>query len=49
MSKVLWEWIPNVGSKAREGVKAMSLALLLLLFYYVFFSMGVSEEESLCH
>ena len=24
VSKVLWEWIPNVGSKAREGAKAMS-------------------------
>ena len=26
MSKVLWEGIPTVGSKAREGAKAMSLA-----------------------
>ena len=24
MSKVLWELIPNVGSKARESAKAMS-------------------------
>ena len=23
VSKVLWEWIPNVGSKAREGVKTV--------------------------
>ena len=28
MSKVLWELIPNVGSKAREGVTAMSLAFV---------------------
>ena len=34
MSKVLWELIPNVGSKAREGAKAMSLAFLLLEFQY---------------
>ena len=26
VSKVLWEWIPNVGSKARGGAEAMSLA-----------------------
>ena len=30
VSKVLWEWIPKVGSKAREGAKAMSLAFVLL-------------------
>ena len=30
VSEVLWEWIPNVGSKAREGAKAMSLAFVLL-------------------
>ena len=24
MSKVLWEWIPNVGPKARESTKAMT-------------------------
>ena len=30
MSKVLWERIPNVGSKAREGAKVMSLAFVLL-------------------
>ena len=36
VSQVLWEWIPNVGSKAREGAKAMmSLAFLLLVFQYV--------------
>ena len=41
MSKVLWERIPNVGSKlAREGAKAMSLALALLDFQH-----GVSEEQ----
>ena len=33
VSKVLWEWISNVGSKAREIVKAMSLAFVLLLFF----------------
>ena len=32
MSKTLWECIPNVGSKAREGAKAMSLAFVLLDF-----------------
>ena len=31
-SKVLWEWIPNVGSKAREGAKGTSLAIVLLDF-----------------
>ena len=35
MSMVLWEWIPNVGSKARERVKAMSLAFVLLDFQHV--------------
>ena len=34
VSKVLWEWIPNVGSKAREGAKTMSLAFVLLEFQY---------------
>ena len=41
--KVLWVWIPNVGSKAREGVKAMSLAFVLLDFHY--FSMHVNKEH----
>ena len=31
MSKILWEWIPNAGSKARDGVKAASLAFVLFL------------------
>ena len=31
MSKVLWESIPNVGSKAREVVKGLSLAFVLFL------------------
>ena len=30
VSKMLWEWIPNVGSKARESAQAMSLAFVLL-------------------
>ena len=34
MSKVLWECIPNVGSKAREGAKAMSLAFVMLDFQH---------------
>ena len=34
MSKVMWEWIPNVGSKAREGAKVMSLAFVLLDFQH---------------
>ena len=34
VSKVLREWIPNVGSKAREGVKAMSLAFVSLDFQH---------------
>ena len=32
VSKVLCEWISNVGSIAREGAKAMSLAFVLLDF-----------------
>ena len=35
VSKVLWEWIPNVGSKARESTKAMALVFVLLDFQYV--------------
>ena len=31
---VLLEWIPNVGSKAREGAKAMGLAFVLLDFQH---------------
>ena len=34
VSKILWEWIPNVGSKARECVKATSLAFILLDFQH---------------
>ena len=34
MSRVLLERIPNVGSNAREGVKAMSLAFVLLDFQH---------------
>ena len=34
MSKVLWERIPNVGSKARESAKAMSVAFVLLNFQH---------------
>ena len=34
MSKVLWERIPNVVSKAREGAEAMSLAFVLLDFQH---------------
>ena len=34
MSEVLWESIPNVGSKAREGSKAMSTAFVLLDFQH---------------
>ena len=34
VSKVLWEWIPNVGSKAREGAEAMSPAFVLLDFQH---------------
>ena len=30
MSKVMWEWIPNVGSKAGESVKVLSL------YYWIF-------------
>ena len=30
VSKTLWEWIPNGGSKAREGAKARSLAFVSL-------------------
>ena len=35
VSKVLWEWIPNVGFKAREGAKAMRLAFVLSDFQHV--------------
>ena len=34
MSKILWESIPNVGSKARGSAKALSLACVLLDFQY---------------
>ena len=34
VSKVLWEWIPNVGPKARESAEAMSLAFVLLYFQH---------------
>ena len=34
VSKVLWEWIPNVRSKARESAEAMSLAFVLLDFQH---------------
>ena len=34
VSKVLWEWIPNVGSKARESAEATSLAFVLLDFQH---------------
>ena len=34
VSKVLWEWIPNVRSKARKGEKAMSLGFVLLDFQH---------------
>ena len=41
VSKVLWEWIPNVGSKAREGAEAMSLAFVLSDFQHAGVSMRV--------
>ena len=34
VSMVLWEWIRNVGSKARESAEAMSLAFVLLDFQH---------------
>ena len=34
MSKVLWESIPNMGSNARESMKAMTLAFVLLDFQH---------------
>ena len=34
VTKVSWEWIPNVGSKARESAEAMSLAFVLLDFQH---------------
>ena len=34
VSKVLSEWIPNVGSKARESAEAMSLVFVLLDFQH---------------
>ena len=34
VSKILWDWIPNVGSKAREGAKTISLAFVLLDFQH---------------
>ena len=40
VSKVLWEWISNVGSEAREGAKPWVLRL-----YCWISSMWVSEEE----
>ena len=46
VSKVLWEWFPNVWSKARESAKAMSLAFVLqrLLFNSVTIYNGISNE-----
>ena len=34
VSKVLWKWIPNVGSKARESAIAMTLVFVLLDFQH---------------
>ena len=34
MSKVLWEGIPNAGSKATESTKTMSRAFVLLDFQH---------------
>ena len=34
VSKVLWEWIPHVESKARESTKAMTLVFVLLDFQH---------------
>ena len=34
VSKILGEWIPNVGSKASEGAKATSLPFVLLDFQH---------------
>ena len=41
MSMVLWERVPNVGSKAREGANAMNLAFVSLDFQYA----GVEERS----
>ena len=35
MTKVLWESIPKVESKARESTKAVTLAFVLLDFQHV--------------
>ena len=43
VSKVLWEWIPNVGSKAREGAEAMCLAFVLLDFQH---ARGVKHKHN---
>ena len=32
VSKIIWEWIPNVGSKAREGVKVTTLTFCIAGF-----------------
>ena len=34
VSKVLWEWIPSVVSKARESAEVMNLAFVLLDFQH---------------
>ena len=39
VSKVLWEWIPNVGSKARESAKPR-----VLRWYCWIFSIGCQKE-----
>ena len=49
VSRVLWEWIPNVGSKAREGAKAMSLALALLDFQHAGFRRRAYSYETCRH
>ena len=45
VSKVLWEWIPNVGPKAREGAEAMSHVFVLLDFQHSGVRRRVYEME----
>ena len=46
VSTVGWEWIPNLGSKARKGAKALNLAFVLLDFQHA----GVSYVlQHYCH
>ena len=49
VSKDMWEWIPNVGSKATEGMEAMSLPFVLLDFQHAGVRKSVVYEMECRH